>query len=145
MFPARNKAICLWSINHTRKTTHHNHHYKIKSRDQVDDFIYQSHWSRGIPHFSYNFIAFQEVEIQERTNFLTFWSINYKWYWKIAVCACADNTYFILMGVKIFLWNVFNTAKFHEKTGSRSADIKTFVQWVKGVYTPPSPVYERRE
>ena len=67
MFPAGNKAKCLSSVNHTTKSTHH---CEINSSGGDDDVFYQLHLSRGIPHLSYNFIPFQEVEKQERTNFL---------------------------------------------------------------------------
>ena len=69
MFRAGNKAKCLSSVNHTTKLTHHHHHCQINSRGGYDDVFYQLHLSRGIPHLSYNFIPFQEVEKQERTNF----------------------------------------------------------------------------
>ena len=68
IFPAGNKAKCLSLVNHTTKSTHH-HHCEIKSCGEGEVF-YQLHLSRGIPHLSYNFIPLQEVEKQERTNFL---------------------------------------------------------------------------
>ena len=68
MFLAGNKAKCLSSVNHTTKLTHH-HHCQINSCGGYDDVFYQIRLSRGIPHLSYNFIPFQEVEKQERTNF----------------------------------------------------------------------------
>ena len=42
-------------------------------------------------------------------------------------------------GDKMFLWNFFDIAKSHEKTASRSVDIKNICP--KGVHAPPLPPY----
>ena len=44
--------------------------FEIKSRDQVEDVIYQLRRLWGIPSGSYNFIPRQEVEQKEVINFL---------------------------------------------------------------------------
>ena len=31
------------------------------------------------------------------------WSVNFKWHWEIAVCACTDTSDFRLAGTKKFL------------------------------------------
>ena len=77
--PPKNEGFALWLTRNL---------LEIKSRDQVDDVFYQLHLSRRIPNLSYNFMPCQEVEKTEGDWFdpCETWSMNYKWYWKIAVC-----------------------------------------------------------
>ena len=53
------------------------------------------------------------------------WSVNYEWYWEIAIWSCADTLYFMLRAEKVFFMKTLLTfPRFHEKTLSRPGDIK---------------------
>ena len=58
-----------------------------------------------IPSLSCDFIPCEEVDKLEGTDFFPseIRSINYRWHSNIAVCACADTSYFRLSGDKVFL------------------------------------------
>ena len=79
---------------------------EIKSRDQVDGALYQLHLSRRIPNLRYNFMPCQEVEKMEGDWFVPWetWSMNYKWYWKIAVCYLWTERLSEKQGLLQYLW-----------------------------------------
>ena len=55
------------------------------------------------------------------------WSVNYEWYWEIAIWSCEDTLYSSPRAEKVFCIKILLILpKFHEKTLSRSGDIKIF-------------------
>ena len=78
-----------------------------------------------MPSLSCDFIPCEEVDKLEGTDSFPSEtrSINYRWHSDIAVCACADTSYFRLSGDKMFL-GIFSSyhqsPKFYKKTSSHS-------------------------
>ena len=118
--------------------------FEIKSGDQVEDVTCQLRRSWGMPSVTYNFIP-SGSWTKGRDQFFPCesWSVNYQWYWEIAIWSCADTLYFRLRAEKMFCMKILLIlSKFHEKTLSRPGDIKIFVQG-GGCTCTLSPIYRR--
>ena len=134
-------VTCLIYYLRTRK------HFEINLRDQVDVVAYQLHFSKGIPSLSCNFIPCQEVDKLEEIDYpCEIWSINYRWYLDLAVCASADPSYFRLSDDKMFL-RIFSShhQSFTRKKPALLEILKFCSGEEDGVHFPHFPIYGRRE
>ena len=94
-----------------------------------------------------NFIPCQEVEQKEGTHFFQeTWSVNDEWYWDIAFWSCVDTLYFRVRAEKMFCMKILLILpKFHERTLSRSWDIKIFrperSEWMNTLFLSPLHIW----
>ena len=72
------------------------------------------------------------------------WSVNYEWYWETAIWSGIYTLYFRFRAEKMFCMKILLLLpKFHEKTLSRSEDIKIFCPGSRMyIYTLPT-IYGR--
>ena len=72
------------------------------------------------------------------------WSLNYEWYWEIAIWSCTDTLYFRLRAEKMFYIKILLILpSLCEKTLSCSGNIKIFPSREEDVQVHSPPIYGR--